>query len=24
MNLRRMLAIWSARNLEFLRDRSTL
>ena len=24
MNIRRMLAIWSARNLEFLRDRSTL
>ena len=24
MNLRRLLAIWSARNLEFLRDRSTL
>jgi ABC-type multidrug transport system permease subunit len=24
MNLRRMLAVWNARNLEFLRDRSTL
>ncbi len=24
MNLRRMAAIWHARNLEFLRDRSTL
>ena len=24
MNLRRLIAIWSARNLEFLRDRSTL
>ena len=24
MNFRRLLAIWTARNLEFLRDRSTL
>ena len=24
MSLRRLLAVWHARNLEFLRDRSTL